>query len=199
MNLSHEISLRMMRASSLWRVSVRTPSTISIRSIHAPRKRPKVVIALGGNALLREKEEISQTNQLSNVKRAVAAIAKVCDTCDVVIVHGNGPQSGYLALRQGDDFDLAVVDAETQGMIGFMLEQELRNVLPETSTVAALLTQVEVDPKDPSFGAPTKPIGRFYDEAELGRLGPNPSVVQVSPGKYRKVVASPLPKQIVGK
>jgi carbamate kinase len=134
--------------------------------------------------------------QQKNVRAAAVAIAQVIrDGYDVVLTHGNGPQVGLLALHQQDAFSLDVLGSETQGMIGYMLEAELRNVLPKTAHVAALLTQVEVDAKDPAFEPrnATKPIGPHYDEDRSAVLGP---MVRVG-DKWRRVVASPEPQRIV--
>lgn len=132
--------------------------------------------------------------QQKNVAAACEAIAKVIGDCELVLTHGNGPQVGLLALHQQESFGLEILDAETQGMIGYMLESELRNILPKTTHVAALLTQVEVDPNDPAFKNPTKPIGPFYNEDRSAQLGP---MVRVDGTKFRRVVASPAPKRIV--
>jgi len=162
-----------------------------------------VVISLGGNALLRRGEPMTAENQRRNVQRAVAAIAEVVAAGhQVVISHGNGPQIGLLALQtavdrrsEGDPLD--VLGAETEGAIGYMIEQELENILPKSRPVAALLTQVEVDPRDPAFSDPTKPIGPLYDKAEAEALAVQRGwVVKPDGDKYRRVVASPRPQRI---
>lgn len=162
-----------------------------------------VVIALGGNALLRRGEPLTAENQRANVKRAAAAIAAVkAAGYRVVICHGNGPQVGLLALqgaayRPEEAYPLDVLGAETEGMIGYLIEQELENVLPQRERVATLLTQVEVDPKDPAFRSPTKPVGPVYDKAEADRFAATRGWIVAPDGdKYRRVVASPLPKHI---
>src|SRR5689334_4052627 len=129
----------------------------------------RVVIALGGNALLRRGERADANAQRANVRRAVRSIAAVAREHDVVVTHGNGPQVGLLALQAEayagvDPYPLDVLGAESEGMIGYVLEQELRNVLPGRS-IATLLTQVEVDPGDPAFARPSKPIGPVYKQA----------------------------------
>lgn len=162
-----------------------------------------VVIALGGNALLRRGEPLTAENQRANVKRAAAAIAEVIAAGHrVVICHGNGPQVGLLALqgaayKPDEAYPLDVLGAETEGMIGYLIEQELENALPEGPRVATLLTQVEVDPRDPAFRHPTKPVGPVYDKAEAERLAQSRGWSIAPDGdKYRRVVPSPLPVHI---
>lgn len=162
-----------------------------------------VVIALGGNALLRGGEPLTADNQRANVARAAAAIVKVIAAGhQVVICHGNGPQVGLLALQSAvhkaeEAYPLDVLGAETEGMIGYLIEQELENALPRGPRVATLLTQVEVDPCDPAFRNPTKPIGPVYGRAEAENLALHRGWVVAPDGdNYRRVVASPVPKYI---
>ena len=162
-----------------------------------------VVIALGGNALLRRGEPLTAENQRANVKRAAAVIAEVIGAGHrVVICHGNGPQVGLLALQAAaykpeEAYPLDVLGAETEGMIGYMIEQELENVLPRSRRVATLLTQVEVDPRDPAFRNPTKPVGPVYGKAEAEKLAKARGWTIAPDGdKYRRVVPSPQPKRI---
>ena len=162
-----------------------------------------VVIALGGNALLRRGEPLTAENQRANVRRAAAAIAAVIGAGHrVVICHGNGPQVGLLALQGAaykpeEAYPLDVLGAETEGMIGYLIEQELENVLPKGSRVATLLTQVEVDPNDPAFLKPTKPVGPVYTKAEAGRLtAARGWAMAPDNDMYRRVVPSPFPKHI---
>ncbi len=135
-----------------------------------------VVVALGGNALLRRGEPLTAENQRANVRRAAAAIAEIVRAGHkVVVCHGNGPRVGLLALQAAaykpdEAYPLDVLGAETEGMIGYLIEQELENSLPEGPRVATLLTQVEVDPRDPAFRNPTKPVGPVYERAEAERL-----------------------------
>lgn len=153
-----------------------------------------MIIALGGNALLREGENLSGDIQMRNIEsatKAIAAIATDRETWNVVVTHGNGPQVGFLALQQADSFSLDVLNAETQGMIGSQLDEALSNELPGRN-VTTLITQVEVDAADPAFKNPTKPIGPFYETKPEGSL----PLVQVGK-KWRRVVASPKPKRIV--
>ena len=162
-----------------------------------------VVIALGGNALLRRGEPLTAENQRTNVRRAAAAIVKVIEAGhQVVICHGNGPQVGLLALQSAvhkpeEAYPLDVLGAESEGMIGYLIEQELENALPGNHRVATLLTQVEVDPADPAFRNPTKPIGPVYRKEEAEKLAMQRGWAIAPDGdSYRRVVASPLPKHI---
>ncbi|UCE85972.1 MAG: carbamate kinase [Deltaproteobacteria bacterium] len=162
----------------------------------------RVVIALGGNALLRRNEPPEAQIQRRNVARAADAVAAVAAQHGVVVTHGNGPQVGLLAL-QAESFDrvspypLDVLGAETEGMIGYLIDQELSNRLPDRQ-VATLLTQVEVDPSDPGFSKPSKPIGPVYGEAEARRLASERGwTVRPDGDGYRRVVASPEPKRIL--
>jgi carbamate kinase len=162
----------------------------------------RIVIALGGNALLRRGEAMTAENQRENVRIACEQIAKVAPGNELVIAHGNGPQVGLLAL-QGAAYDaknpypLDVLGAETEGMIGYMIEQELGNLLPFEVPFATILTQVEVDPADPAFQKPTKPIGPVYAKDEAERLAKEKGWSIAPDGdKFRRVVASPRPKRI---
>ena len=130
-----------------------------------------LVVALGGNALLRRGESPTDEAQRLNLDTAARALAPFVRDHQIVITHGNGPQVGLLALREdaaarpGGGSGLDVLGAETQGMIGYLIEEAMREVVPGIE-VATLLTQVEVDRADPAFRAPTKPIGPVY---EIGR------------------------------
>jgi len=162
-----------------------------------------VVIALGGNALLKRGEPLTAENQRANVKRAASAIARVVQAGHrVVVCHGNGPQVGLLALQSAaykpdQAYPLDVLGAETEGMIGYLIEQELENALPDGPEVATLLTQVEVDPADPAFSYPTKPVGPVYEREEAERVAAARGWAIAPDGdKYRRVVASPLPRHI---
>jgi len=161
-----------------------------------------IVTALGGNALLRRGEPMSADNMRKNVRIAAKALAPVARKHKLVVGHGNGPQVGLLALeaaayKEAEDFPLDVLGAETEGSIGYMIEQELGNLLPFSRPFATLLTMVEVDPKDPAFKNPTKFIGPVYDKAETDRLAKEKAWVFKQDGdKWRRVVASPQPKRI---
>ncbi len=163
----------------------------------------KVIVALGGNALLRRGEPMTSANQRENVKRAAASIAKlVASGHQVTVTHGNGPQIGLLALQSaayGVDsaFPLDLLGAETEGMIGYLIEQELENALGQGHQVATLLTQVEVDARDPAFNNPTKPVGPVYEETEARKLARERGwVVKADGAKFRRVVPSPKPVHI---
>lgn len=163
----------------------------------------RLVIALGGNALLRRGEAMTAENQRDNVRVACEQIAKVAAGNELVIAHGNGPQVGLLAL-QGAAYDTAnpypldVLGAETEGMIGYMIEQELGNLLPAELPFATILTQVEVDGADPAFQKPTKPIGPVYVPEEAERLAREKGWSIAPDGnQFRRVVASPRPQRII--
>jgi carbamate kinase len=164
--------------------------------------RQLVVVAVGGNALLRRGEPLEADLQQANVARAITSIAKLAGSYDLVLTHGNGPQVGLLALQAAayqevKPYPLDVLGAETDGMIGYLLERSLRNALPGRET-ATLLTQVVVDANDPAFAHPTKPIGPTYGKQEADRIATDLGwfVAQDSHG-YRRVVASPEPRTIV--
>jgi carbamate kinase len=161
-----------------------------------------IVIALGGNALLRRDEAMTAENQRRNVRIAADAIAPIAEHHKLVVAHGNGPQVGLLALQAAaygkvEPYPLDVLGAQTEGMIGYMIEQELGNRLPFDRPFATLLTMIEVDPNDPAFSNPTKFIGPVYDKGEADRLAAEKHWVFKQDGdKWRRVVASPLPKRI---
>jgi carbamate kinase len=164
----------------------------------------RVVMALGGNALLKRGEPMTAATQRANVRIAASAIAKVMAAGhQVIITHGNGPQVGLLALQSAaydreHMFPLDVLDAETEGMIGYLIEQELGNLLPEDNLIATLLTQIEVDPEDQAFRNPQKPIGPQYDKAAAEKLARERQWHMAADGKgYRRVVPSPLPLRIL--
>ena len=162
----------------------------------------RVVVALGGNALIRRGERAEAATQRANIVRAVRAVAALARRHEVVVTHGNGPQVGLLALQAeayGDvtPYPLDVLGAESEGMIGYLLEQELMNALPGR-LVATVLTQVRVDPADPAFGQPSKPIGPVYDEPAGRRLAAERGWALAPDGDgVRRVVASPEPTAIL--
>lgn len=163
----------------------------------------RVVAALGGNALLRRGQPMTAENQRENVRIAARALATVVRAGhDLVVTHGNGPQVGLLALqgaayKPGEVYPLDVLSSETEGMIGYLIEQELGNLLPADLPCAALLTQIEVDPTDPAFKCPSKPIGPVYPKAEAKRLAAERGwSIALDGDGWRRVVASPLPKRI---
>jgi len=161
-----------------------------------------VVTALGGNALLRRGEVMSAENQRRNVRVAAEALAPVAQEHKLVITHGNGPQVGLLALQgaayhEVETYPLDALGAQTEGMIGYMIEQELGNLLPFERPFATLLTMVEVDPRDPAFANPTKFIGPVYGKAEAERLAAEKGWAIKPDGEHwRRVVASPEPRRI---
>ncbi|MDV5171005.1 carbamate kinase [Photobacterium rosenbergii] len=161
-----------------------------------------VVVALGGNALLRRGEPLEADIQRQNIAKAAQTIAEIGKEYNVVLVHGNGPQVGLLALqgleyKKVNPYPLDVLGSETQGMIGYMLMQELKNLLPEQD-VSCMLTQMTVDPNDPAFADPTKPIGPVYEEAEAREMAEKYHWTVKPDGQYfRRVVPSPLPTGIV--
>ncbi len=161
-----------------------------------------LVVALGGNALLRRGEPLTAERQRRNVRAAAAALAPLAREHHLVISHGNGPQVGLLALQGAayhpeESYPLDILDAETEGMIGYLIEQEIGNMLPGRRC-ATLLTQVEVDPRDPAFSHPAKPIGPLYPEAEARRLARERGW-RIAPDGcgWRRVVASPRPLRIL--
>jgi carbamate kinase len=162
----------------------------------------RAVIALGGNALLRRGEPLDDERQRRNVAAAASAVARVAREHALVVTHGNGPQVGLLAL-QAEAYDpgraqsLDVLGAQTEGMIGYLIEQELRNRLPGRQ-VATLLTQVAVDARDPAFAKPSKPIGPVYSKQQAERLaGERGWNVAPDGDAYRRVVPSPAPQRII--
>ena len=162
----------------------------------------RIVIALGGNALLRRGEALSAENQQENVRLAAKQMAKVQPGNELVIAHGNGPQVGLLALQgaaytEVETYPLDVLGAQTEGMIGYMIEQEMGNLLPQEVPFATILTQVEVDKEDPAFQSPSKPIGPVYSHEDAQRLAQEKGWHIAPDGdKYRRVVPSPRPQRI---
>lgn len=162
----------------------------------------RVVVALGGNALLRRGEPMTAENQRTNVRRAAAVLGDLIrDGHTLIITHGNGPQVGLLALQAAASsesaFPLDVLDAESAGMIGYVLQQELGNVIKDR-LFATLLTQIKVDPRDPAFSSPTKPIGPVYDEATARRFAAERGwTIAPDNDKWRRVVPSPKPLAIL--
>jgi carbamate kinase len=162
----------------------------------------RVVVALGGNALLRRGQAMTSQNQRHNVRVACEELAPVATEHDLVIAHGNGPQVGLLALQgaaytEVPTYPLDILGAETQGMIGYLVEQELGNLLPFDAPLATVLTMIEVDPLDPAFNDPTKPIGPIYGKDEADAMASEKEWTFKPDGDaYRRVVPSPKPKRI---
>jgi carbamate kinase len=140
----------------------------------------RLVVALGGNALLRRGEPPTVDSQRRNAATAAEALVPLAAEHDLVVTHGNGPQVGLLAAQATNDTTFDILDAETEGMIGYLIAQELGNRLPQGRSCVSLLTQVEVDPDDPAFQAPTKPIGPISED-----------------GVSRRLIASPRPQAIL--
>jgi carbamate kinase len=162
----------------------------------------RVVIALGGNALLRRDERPDPETQAAHVRDAAKAIAAVAAGHEVVVSHGNGPQIGLLALQaaaleNGPAAPLDLLGAESEGFIGYLIERALAAALPGRQ-IATLLTMVEVDPSDPAFGHPSKPIGPWYGAGEAARLEAERGWRFVAEGgRRRRVVPSPAPQRIL--
>ncbi len=171
----------------------------------------KIVIALGGNAILEAGQEATYENQYNNVEKTSSLIASlVKEGYKLVINHGNGPQVGNLLLQNDltektvPSLPLYILTAETQGFIGQMLQESLENKFMEEGIkkeIACLLTRVEVSKDDPAFLDPTKPVGRFYNEEEYKRIKEEKSwqIKKDSNRGYRRVVYSPKPISIVEK
>jgi carbamate kinase len=164
----------------------------------------RVVAALGGNALLRRGQPLTAENQRVNARAACKALAPVALEHELVISHGNGPQVGLLALQgsaytEVDPYPLDLLGAQTEGMIGYLIQQELGNELPFEKRIASLLTLIEVDRQDPAFEDPTKPIGPIYSEEKSVRLAEEKGWTFKPDGdSFRRVVPSPLPRRIFG-
>jgi carbamate kinase len=160
------------------------------------------VVALGGNALLKRGEPLTADVQRANVRAAAPALAAIAREHQLVLSHGNGPQVGLLALQAAayeevEPYPLDVLGAQTQGMIGYVLEQELGNLLPFEVPFATLLTMIEVDPADPAFDDPTKFVGPVYDRAAADAMAADKGWVFKQDGdRWRRVVPSPEPKRI---
>src|SRR6187402_2501299 len=162
----------------------------------------RVLVALGGNALLKRGEPMTEEVQRGNIRVAAHALAPIVEHHQLVLSHGNGPQVGLLALQADaykdvEAYPLDVLGAQTEGMIGYIIEQELGNLLPPDVELATLLTMIEVDPDDPAFADPTKFIGPVYSKEEAEALAAAKGW-QIKPDgdKWRRVVASPQPKRI---
>lgn len=164
----------------------------------------RLVIALGGNALLKRGEPMLCENLRENVSLACRQIAKAYAGNELVVTHGNGPQVGLLALQNNaykkvPMYPLDVIGAESVGMIGYMIQQELVNYVPKTATLATILTQTQVDPDDPAFQHPTKPVGPVYEKEEAEQLAKQHGwTIAPDNDKWRRVVPSPDPKRIWG-
>lgn len=156
----------------------------------------KVVAALGGNALARRGEPIDAEGQRKRVRDAATALSGIAHHHELIVTHGNGPQIGWLSRQAGDALPLDVLGAESEGVIGYWIEQELGNQLPGRD-VATLLTQVEVSPDDPAFAHPTKPVGPVLEEDAARRLAEayGWEIAREGVG-WRRVVPSPDPRDV---
>ena len=162
----------------------------------------RVVVALGGNALLKRGEPLTAENQRNNIRSAAPALASVANAHQLVLTHGNGPQVGLLALQAAaytevDPYPLDVLGAQTEGMIGYVLEQELGNAMPPDAPIATMLTMVQVDPADRAFEDPTKFVGPIYTQDQADALAAQKGWFFKADGdSWRRVVPSPQPMHI---
>ncbi len=162
----------------------------------------KIVVGLGGHAILRRGEAPTAANQLGNIARAARLLAPLVREHSVLLTHGNGPQIGLLALREAavapeSAQPLDVLGAQTEGLIGHLLAQEFRTHVPGID-LAVVLTQVRVDPDDPAFDDATKPIGPSYVEAEARALRYDRGWHMIAEGDvWRRAVASPAPLEVL--
>ena len=162
----------------------------------------RILVALGGNALLKRGEPLTAENQRKNIRIAAETLAPIGRQHQLIVSHGNGPQVGLLALQGAaysatELYPLDVLGAETEGMIGYIIEQELGNILPFEQPFATLLSMTEVDPADPAWANPDKPIGPLYSRDEAARLAAAKGwTMAPDGGGFRRVVPSPKPKRI---
>lgn len=166
----------------------------------------RIVLALGGNALLARGQALTAENQRENIKKAAASIASIANEHEVVIVHGNGPQVGLLMEQNSTyqeyspettPYPMDVLGSQTIGMVGYMLQQELKNI-DRSLNIATLVTQTEVTKSDPAFSNPTKFVGPVYTPARAKEIMASSDMVFKEDGEYyRRVVPSPMPKDIV--
>ena len=163
----------------------------------------RIVVALGGNALLKRGERPDAANQIANVALAVEALAPLAREHELVVTHGNGPQIGVLAVESASDprlsepYPLDVLGAQTQGMIGYWLLQAFQNALPGRQ-VASMLNQTLVLAHDPAIDNPTKFVGEVYEEDEAVRLAEERGwTVRPDGNGWRRVVGSPKPQRVV--
>ena len=171
----------------------------------------RFVIALGGNALLQRGQPMTALVQRENIRKAAEAVLPIAISHQLVLSHGNGPQVGLLSLQQAayqqvlsetthesfESYPFDMLGAETEGMIGYLIEQELGNLLPEEVPIATILTMVEVDPSDPAFLDPAKFIGPLYPEKDAQRIHASKGWTFKPDGeKWRRVVPSPKPLRV---
>ncbi len=163
----------------------------------------RIVVALGGNALLKRGDPMTAAQQRTNVRHAAKSLAALIEAGhQIIVTHGNGPQVGLLALQAAAGppdgvHPLDLLGAQTEGMIGYLIEQELGNLLPDSAMIATLLTQVRVDAKDPAFRSPVKPIGAMVDELTAKHTTAHRGWTFAQEGQgWRRVVPSPAPLEI---
>jgi carbamate kinase len=162
----------------------------------------KIVIALGGNALLKRGEPMTAEVQRTNIRAAARSLSPLVQEHQLVLSHGNGPQVGLLALQaeayiRVAPYPLDVLDAQTEGMIGYIIEQELRNLVPREVPFATILTMIEVDPADPAFTNPSKFVGPLYSKSDADRISAEKNwQFGMDGASWRRVVPSPRPKRI---
>ncbi|MCE1196365.1 carbamate kinase [bacterium] len=172
--------------------------------------RKTIVVALGGNAIIEEGTEGTITQQFANTRKSLAAIVgMIADGHKVVLTHGNGPQVGVhliqneAASAQVPPSPLGVIVADTQGSMGYMIAQSLANTMRLkgiSKDVVTVITQVEVDPADPSMLNPTKYVGPFYKAEQVEKLRSRGWIIKEDPGRgFRRVVPSPIPLDVVEK
>lgn len=163
----------------------------------------RIVVALGGNAISRRGDPMTADRQRVNVRTACAALAPLTEEHELVITHGNGPQVGLLSLQAAKydaktAYPFDVLGAETEGMIGYLIEQELGDAIDKEKHIATVLTMVEVHPGDPAFEDPTKFVGPVYDETTAKDLAEKGGwVVKPDGDSWRRVVPSPAPQRII--
>jgi carbamate kinase len=163
----------------------------------------RIVVALGGNALQRRGEPMTVDGQRHNVAVACKSLAPVAEEHELVVSHGNGPQVGLLALQAASydavsAYPFDVLGAQTEGMIGYLIEQELGNLLPADKPLATILTMTLVDVDDPAFADPTKFVGPVYSAEVAQELAARRGwAVRQDGDSWRRVVPSPLPRRIV--
>lgn len=163
----------------------------------------RVVVALGGNAILRRGEPMSVANQRASIAVACGPLARIAQRHELVVSHGNGPQVGLLALQAAaydhvSEYPFDVLGAQTEGMLGYLIEQELGNRIGNDRVIATLVTRTVVDPQDPAFHGPSKFVGPVYTEIESMAISAERGWVMKADGDYfRRVVPSPTPLRIL--
>ena len=172
------------------------------RQLSTERNKPHIVVALGGNALLKRKEKMTIDNQRKNIDEGIKSLKGLLSENTVTIVHGNGPQVGLLSLEGAayqketglEPMTLDVLDAETEGMVGYLLEQAIQQYIRPSRGMATVLSQIIVDAADPAFDNPTKFVGPVYTKEEADKVkGP----LKPDGQYFRRVVPSPRPVKMI--